>query len=92
MSEFKIKLIPHQVIEVRSIPNCDFCENPTPGPYDFRTVRGPWAYGCYEHYRYHAMFSTLGTGKGQLWVTEDQVERTPLQQAKYEARKARQQS
>jgi hypothetical protein len=31
----------------------------------------------------------LGTGMGQLWITEDQVERTPLQQAKHESRKAR---
>jgi hypothetical protein len=74
----KIKLIPHEVILVVSIPACNFCHDGTPGPYDFKTVMGPWANGCYEHYRYHAAFSTLGEGKGQLWVTADQVDERDL--------------
>lgn len=93
----KVRLIPHQVILVESIPPCDFCamdediklsEVPM-GPYDFKTVMGPWAHGCYDHYRYHAAYPNLGTGMGQLWVTEDQVAWTELELAKRESRKAR---
>jgi len=87
MATKKYKLIPHQVIQVSSIPQCNFCDKP--GPYDFKTSMGPWANACEMHWRSYRSSTTLGTGKGQLWVTEDQVERTPLQQAKYESQKAR---
>jgi hypothetical protein len=65
---------PGKVVLVDAIPRCDFCDKD--GLYDFKTVDGPWAHGCYEHYRYLAMYPDLGTGKGQLWVTEDQVDAT----------------
>jgi hypothetical protein len=67
------ELKPHEVILVDSIPACNFCNDGTPGPYDFATVMGPWANGCQEHYEQYRAASTLGTGKGQLWVTKDQV-------------------
>jgi hypothetical protein len=85
----KVKLIPHEVILVTSIPACNFCKDGTSGPYDFKTVMGPWANGCYDHYRMYAAFPTLGTGKAQLWVTEDQVAWTPIQEAKRAAAKER---
>jgi hypothetical protein len=69
-----IKLIPHEVILVDEIPKCDFCDDP--GPYDFKSDVGPWAHGCGKHWRRHGAYSELGTGKGQLWVTEDQLDAT----------------
>lgn len=78
-----------KIVVVGSIPACNFCTDGTPGPYDFKTSMGPWANGCEAHWRGYRASTTLGTGMGQLWITEDQVERTPLQQAKYESQKAR---
>jgi len=83
----KYKLVPHEIIEVSSIPQCNFCEKP--GPYDFATRMGPWANGCEQHWKMYRAASTLGTGKGQLWVTEDQIDLTPIQKAKRESQKAR---
>lgn len=69
-----MELKPHEVILVDSIPACDFCyDPPDPGPYDFKTKMGPWAHGCKMHYELYRAYTTLGTGKGQLWVTQDQV-------------------
>lgn len=89
MEEQKVKLIPHEVILVGSIPECDFCRmapddvlgEVKPGPYDFKTRMGPWANACEHHYRMYRAFSDLGTGKGQLWVTEEQVELDPNSKA-----------
>jgi hypothetical protein len=67
----KVKLVPHQVILVSSIPRCNFCD--APGPYDFKTRMGPWANACEKHWKAYRASATLGTGKGQLWVTVDQV-------------------
>jgi hypothetical protein len=68
------KLVPHEVILVSSIPACDFCKDGTPGPYDFKTAMGPWVHGCQLCWMLQGASPTLGTGKGQLWVTADQVE------------------
>lgn len=70
----KHKLVPHEVILVSSIPACNFCEDGTPGPYDFATRMGPWGNGCEAHWKLYRANDTLGTGKGQLWVTKDQVD------------------
>ena len=59
---------PGEVVAVERIPDCNFCEDGTPGPYDFATKYGPWANGCERHWRQHRAASTLGVGKGQLWV------------------------
>jgi hypothetical protein len=61
-----------KVVVVDTIPGCDFCEQL--GPYDFKTSEGPWAHGCYQHYRYYAQYGELGVGKAQLWITEDEVD------------------
>ena len=68
----KPALIPHEVILVDRIPQCDFCSRP--GPYDFALRGGGWAHGCMEHYQSLRAASTLGTGKGQLWVTQKQLD------------------
>jgi hypothetical protein len=61
-----------EVVVVTSIPQCNFeCEKP--GPYDFKTIMGPWANGCLEHYQAFRAFPDLGVGKAQIWITEDQV-------------------
>lgn len=67
------RLIPHEIILVSSIPSCNFCQDGTPGPYDFKTTMGPWANGCEEHYKEHRAAPTLGVGKGQFLLLEDQV-------------------
>lgn len=75
-----MKLIPHEVILVQHIPACNFCKDGTPGPYDFLTLMGIWAHGCEAHWmEYRAMLS-LGTGKGQLWVTADQLNQTEVRE------------
>lgn len=67
------KLIPHEVILVSYIPECNFCGDGTRGPYDFATTHGAWANGCEKHYKEFRAAPTLGIGKGQLWITADQV-------------------
>lgn len=67
------KLVPHEVLLVESIPNCNFCDDGTPGPYDFVTTIGPWANGCEKHYKEYRLYADLGMGKGQLYVTKDQL-------------------
>lgn len=88
-----------QIVVVPSIPLCDFCDQgigePTPGPYDFATRMGPWGHGCKMHWELYRANPSLGTGSGQLWITEDQIDysdETPIQTAKREARQARGQS
>lgn len=62
-----------KIIVVVSIPACNFCEDGTPGPYDFATRFGPWASGCEDHWKLYRASEHLGVGTGQLWITEDQV-------------------
>ena len=63
-----------EIVVVRDIPECNFCQDGTPGPYDFHTVHGPWANGCERHWQLYRV-GDLGVGTGQLWITEDQVTR-----------------
>jgi hypothetical protein len=63
-----IKADPGKVCIVESIPQCDFCGDGTPGPYDFKTIHGPWAHGCKYHWMQFRTYPALGVGKGQLWV------------------------
>lgn len=56
-------------VTVAALPTCDFCDvRTTPAEYDFRTLFGPWANGCEEHYLMHRLHDDLGTGKGQKLV------------------------
>lgn len=59
---------PGKVVVVSTIPGCNFCADGTPGPYDFRTVAGPWANGCEIHWLQYRAEPELGVGKAQLWV------------------------
>lgn len=68
----KWQLVPGKVVLVDHVPQCDFCEEP--GPYDFKTMHGPWAHGCHEHFNLNHQYDNLGVGKAQFWVTSDQVE------------------
>jgi len=61
-----------EIVVVGSIPDCNFCMNGTPGPYDFATWMGPWANGCERHWIAYRV-GLLGMGVGQLWITIDQV-------------------
>jgi len=62
-----------KVVVVGSIPECNFCQDGTPGMYDFATRMGPWANGCEKHWKQFRANTNLGTGMGQLWITVDQV-------------------
>jgi len=70
----KYKPKPGVICVVPSIPSCNFCNDGTPGPYDFATRMGPWANGCERHWKQHRANPKLATGSGQLWITEDQVD------------------
>jgi len=63
-----VKADPGKVCVVDSIPQCDFCSDGTPGPYDFKTVYGPWAHGCKAHWMQLRISANLGVGIAQLWV------------------------
>jgi hypothetical protein len=67
-----------EIVVVSEIPPCYFCNDGTPGPYDFRTAMGPWANGCESCWHQFAAAAILGEGYGQLWITADQV--PPLEQ------------
>ena len=67
----KIRPMPGFVVVVPEIPQCNFCGEP--GRYDFATRMGPWAHGCEVHWRKHRANTTLGVGKGQMWITKDEA-------------------
>lgn len=52
---------------VPTLPNCDVCRpvREVEAKYDAKTIHGPWAHLCEEHYMTHRYYDTLGTGKGQ---------------------------
>jgi hypothetical protein len=58
-----------EVVLGAEIPQCNFCSEP--GPYDFRTIVGPWANGCEEHWRAYRAEPGLDVGVAQLWITEE---------------------
>ena len=76
MSASSQKYVPEKgkIVVVPSIPECNFCQDGTPGPYDFPTVMGPWANGCETHWKEYRASARLGVGTGQFWITEDQVD------------------
>lgn len=57
--------------------DCDICPTddvdhnnpPRLAVYDFKTQFGPWANGCEAHYQSHRLYDSLGTGKGQKYVS-----------------------
>lgn len=67
-----------EIVVVDNIPDCNFCQDGTPGPYDFATRMGSWANGCEKHWQQYRAGS-LGVGSGQLWITEDQVDHAAVQ-------------
>lgn len=71
----KIKPEPGKVCVVSAIPACNFCQDGTPGPYDFATTLGPWANGCEAHWKQYRV-GPLGVGSGQLWITEEEADRS----------------
>ena len=60
-------------VTVPVLPNCDLCQQngqETTAQYDAKTVFGPWANLCHNHWLVFAAFPTLGTGKGQKLVVK----------------------
>lgn len=57
---------------VDEIPQCQFVHgtrDPELALYDGKTIHGPWAYMCAEHFRLYGV--GLGTGKGQRLVARN---------------------
>lgn len=55
------------IARVHHIPDCDICKQEgktVPAAYDCKTIWGPWAYVCEEHFKTHTN-EVLGTGRGQ---------------------------
>ncbi len=56
----------HTEVVVPKLPDCDFCKREgkeTTANYDGKTVFGPWANMCHQHF---GMYGTgLGLGSGQ---------------------------
>lgn len=53
-------------VEVERLPFCDFCTSEPvrrKAKYDGKTLTGPWANMCQEHFERYGI--GLGTGKGQ---------------------------
>lgn len=77
-TEQKYKPEKGKIVVVPEIPDCDFCVmqdvRGIPGPYDFKTVHGPWAHGCEIHYVANRVSPNLGVGVAQLWITESQAD------------------
>lgn len=56
---------------VAKLPNCDFCKEQgteRAAEYDAKTLFGPWANMCTEHFLLRAASQQLGTGRGQKLV------------------------
>jgi len=68
-----VTLVPHQIIEVSTLPRCNFQCDKT-AEYDFPTVFGSWGNGCEEHYKEFRASPNLGTGLGQMLVASSTVE------------------
>lgn len=51
---------------VSAIPPCDLCKDGTPARYDGKTVFGPWANLCVDHFLAYGI--GLGTGLGQRLI------------------------
>jgi len=80
-----------EIVVVPELPLCDFCKmngKDVEALYDFATYMGPWGNGCERHWQ-ELRVGLLGMGVGQRLITPDQVERTPIQQAKYDAQQQR---
>jgi len=72
-----VELRPHEVIEVHTLPWCDFCrmnEKNVKAEYDFPTTQGSWANGCPKHWVMHSRSPKLGTGYGQMLIARDTVQ------------------
>lgn len=55
---------------ISRIPLCDFCKK-KPARYDFKTIHGPWAYGCRDDYLANRMYDSLGSGRGQELILRE---------------------
>lgn len=57
---------PHTEVVVLELPNCSFCQEQgkeVKADYDGKTIFGPWANMCSQHYGQYGI--GLGLGKGQ---------------------------
>lgn len=55
---------------VERLPKCDFCNECA--RYDAPTVNGPWANMCFLDWMLYRKFDSLGLGKGQNLILEDE--------------------
>lgn len=60
---------PHTEVVVPKLPYCDFCNDQgkkVEANYDGKTILGPWANMCEEHFKSYGV--GLGLGRGQRLV------------------------
>jgi hypothetical protein len=62
---------PGYVVVMESLPACDFCGETA--RYDFRSLNGSWAYGCFLHWSQYGATASLGVGNGQRLITADEI-------------------
>jgi hypothetical protein len=62
---------PGHVVEVATLPACDFCGDGTPAAYDFRTGFGGWANGCEAHWLAYRADPSTGVGNGQRLIARN---------------------
>lgn len=63
------------IARVSAFPNCDFCKMrgiTRSAEYDFKTVEGPWAFGCQDHFDGHHRYDKLATGMGQKLILDSE--------------------
>lgn len=56
------------ITQVKELPKCDFCNKKA--IVDGKTIMGPWANMCKEHFDLYGV--GLGLGKGQKLEVEDE--------------------
>lgn len=64
-------------VRVPTLPECDICKfvGPStgkPARYDGKTVQGPWANMCEDHWESHGV-GRLGVGSGQRLLLEGET-------------------
>lgn len=59
---------PHTFVFVAALKDCDFHGKGCLARYDFKTIMGPWGYGCEDAFKQHGF--ALGQGRGQKLLLE----------------------
>ena len=66
----------HTEVKVNKLPRCDFysegfCRNFGEAHYDGKTIHGPWANMCEQHFSAYGV--GLGLGRGQKLILKEEM-------------------